>query len=301
MVCAFGAMWGADRARGAEFVAGHIYTPIDGAIVEWDQQFNLIRIFQVEGVNTSSGAVFGPNNELVFLARQGGDVKVLRVDADGQITGEYDTGHSSFLRGSYIDFNPVTQQYAFANDDRITILDADLNFVSHTMGFVFDRASGVAWGENGELYATDQLENTIAGFGSNFIHTGRVAHGFDGGMDRVGSRLWATDITQGEFGWFDLDTGSQGNLVDLSDFGEFSDIYVFADGRILTTGTHNELRMFDAFGTLLYQGGGFGGPGDGVAVFIPSPSGSLCLGALAVLHGRRNRRRLAPSRLDSAL
>jgi len=309
VICASSAIGAPTDAAG--FKRNHIYTPVSqltggGLIVEWDQQLQEIRRIPINAEGTT-GATFNDRNNLVVITRRADRVRVVEYDASGTAVNEYNTGQGSLLLGSYIDFDPVRKIYAFADGNRVTLLDKDLRFLSSTPS-LFRRASGIAFADDGTLYVTDQLDDELFRLDANLVTNlqiyagGFVPTGID--FDAAG-KLLVTYFGDGRLDRFDVSTLNAETVVSGLGYGGISDVLSLPSGQLLTTDDRNRLNIFTSSGMLLSQTPGVGRFGDSLA-FLPVPEPSV-LAMLAVglcagmLHRCRRFRRVLKSRHASEM
>ena len=274
------------------FVPGHIYAPIDGgSIVEWDGGLNEVRQFSVNGVSTATGVTFSDHGTLVFIGLRNSTTNVMEVDATGKILNDYDTGRGGLLRGSYIAFDPTQRIYAFANETQVTYLNANLSLIGSTPS-IFQRASGVTFGPNGLVYATDQFQTQIRVFDTNrqlqqsISFPGSAATGLD---FNGANQLYVALFGDGLLRKLDLGTNQQSTIVSGLGFGGISDVEVLPGGNLLATGFRSNLSLYSAQGLLLDSNSGAGTFGDSAALYVPEPSAGLLLAigvAIAIPHMR---------------
>lgn len=265
-----------------------IYLPQrDGLVEVRDVGFELIDSFVVEGVQSAvSGAVFNDRGNLVMLTRFDDRVQVLETTTAGEIVNQFNTGRGSLLLGSFIDFHVPTQQYIFANDDRLTLLDSGLNFVGSTDD-IFQRASGVGFLPDGSILATDTDIRSILHFDSSLqlldliALPGRTNTGFDIGPD---GNVYASIFSDDEVVKVNLDTHER--EIFLSDLNNVENVTFLSDGTLLTNG--DTLNRYTIDGRLLESIPAFDGDATAILI-IPEPS-SLSLLALAGLLVARRRR-----------
>jgi len=268
-----------------------ILTPGDGGVVTaWDSSFNSLGSFTVPGVGSVTGSIVNPDGNLVMIARSEitDTVQIIESDFTGQIINEYDTGAGSLLRGSYIDFDPGSGRYIFADDDKVTVLDQQLSFLGSTPE-VMSRASGVAFWDNGNFYASDQSDDIIFHFNASFELVSQIPYSsrVSVAMDRdAQGNLVIADFGDGEIDLFNPLNSQRTNIVNGLDWGEVSGLLVLPDGNILTAS--GELKKYSPSGQLLLSGPAVG---DSVAYYtIPEP-GSISLFVSASLFlGLRRRR-----------
>lgn len=274
---------------GLQFTSGHIYTPVssltgNARIVEWDRQLNILREIPINAEGTT-GATFNDRDNLVVITRRDDRVRVVEYDAAGNAVGEYvDDPGASLLLGSYIDFEPVRKIYAFADDERVTLLDDGLNFISASAA-IFERASGVTFAPDGSLYVADQSTNVITHFDSSlsiqrqFHSGGSITTGIE--VSKTG-HLLVTLWGNGRLDRIDLQTLSSETLVSGLGRSGISDVFELPNGNLLTTSERNVLSLFDEDGGLISSRPGVGAFGDGVAFLVPEPSPMAMLLLLAI-------------------
>ena len=269
----------------------YLLTPRDGGeVVVWDTNLVESSRFTVAGIDSVTGSVCNDRGNLVMIARRNNQVEVVEADLTGAFIRSYATGRFSLLRGSYIDFDPATRRYVFADDDRLTLLDADLGLVASSSP-LFDRASGVAFGSDGFIYATDQFESLIHRFTPGLAlvesipFSGWINTGIDASPD---GSLLVSMFGDGAVDRFDPDTRARQNVVSGLGYGRVSTVLELPDGSILTAGTSLQLRS--AGGSLLHTAAF---SGDSVALWqIPEPGvpALAAAGVVLALAGRRPRR-----------
>ncbi|MEE8130475.1 MAG: hypothetical protein V3T48_09315 [Vicinamibacterales bacterium] len=265
---------------GASFTPGHAYVPgCCGLVIEWDENLNQVGSFVVEDLETGDGATFNADGNLVLVGRRQDGVWVMEVNADGVVLQEYHTGLFSLLLASFIDQNPVSLNYAVATDDSVTILDQSLGFVTATTSYEFTRASGVAWGPAGSLWATDSLGHRLLEFDADLnLVTKSFVGIFPTGMDlTTAGILFVTKDAGSDLLRIDLESGDQQTIVEGLGFGSMWDVVQRDDGNLLTVGG-GTVRMFSADGQLLAIS--FPDPpfasGQSIAYLRPAPPFTPC-------------------------
>ncbi len=241
---------------GASFTPGHAYVPgCCGRVIEWDENLNQVGSFFVEDLETGDGATFNADGNLVFVGRRQDGVWVMEVNADGVVLQEYHTGLFSLLLASFIDQNPVSLNYAVATNDSVTILDQSLGFVTATTSYEFTRASGVAWGPAGSLWATDSLGHRLLEFDAdlNLVTKSFVGIGPTGMDLTTAGILFVTKHDGSDLLRIDLESGDQQTIVEGLGFGAMWDVVQRDDGNLLTVSS-GTVRMFSADGQLLAIG-----------------------------------------------
>lgn len=279
------------RAYADGFVAGRIYSSYDGGFVEWNQSLAVTRTVPIAGLGGASGIVFNGAGNLVMIGYRQGAPRLLEVDGTGQVVRsvELNTG-GSLMRGSYVDYDAATGRYVVAEDRRLRLLDAGFNTIA-TSANVFSRASGVAFGADGKVYATDQNSTTLSVFTAGLQPLGGT---FVGGWVRTGmARTNDGDLLLTAFGGgtierWKLPSGPLTTVVSGLGYGNLSDVDQLPDGRIVSISASNTLTLYSDAGALLATGV-FGQFGDGVAYFVPAPGTLVVAGVVLVASGRRRR------------
>lgn len=274
-------IFGPLAALGSElFTANHYYTPMrGGTVVEWDSDLKQVGSFTIPNVNGYAGCVFDDSGHLVLIAQRAEsfDLQVLKVDAKGTVISKYSAGANSLLMGSYIDYDPVRKIYAFANDHAVTYLDSSLKLLGNAQQ-VFSRASGVAFGAGGTLYATDQFNSGINEFDLSFKKITTIpfpswcATAIDTNPD---GSLMVCDFANGSLSHVDPVTGSSTTVLKKLGYGAISDVEVLPDGRFVTITYGGPLMLYSANGQFLGESIGTTS-GDSVAYYhvnvVPSPT-----------------------------
>ena len=196
----------------------------------------------VSNVNTATGAMFNSSGNLVFIGQDNRyEVLVREVNASGQVLRQYDTGSGGLNRGSYIDFDPIRHIYAFADDDHLTFLDSNLCRIGATAN-VFQRASGVAFGADGCVFAGDQSDYRVYKFDATFALQsvldfpypyGYVATGLDVADN---GDLLLTSYGHGAVYRMNPETGDISQVVQDLGYGRVSSVMELPDGRLLMYG-----------------------------------------------------------------
>lgn len=282
----------AHAAAQAQFVPGHFYTPLDGGtVVEWDGSLNEVRRFNVGGVVAATGATFNGSGNLVFLGLRADRLRVMEVDANGNILDEYNTGRGSGQRGASIDYDGLGRRYVFADDDYVTLLDDNLEYLGSTAG-LFDRSSGVTFRQDGGFYALDQWTRLLSSFDSEgrLLRQDNVGGNINTGMDIApNGDVYFVSYGDQVVRRFDPDTGQ--TVIAKSDgFGhdDISDLKILPDGRFLVTALTGPSFLFDQQWNPIAQSDHFGGVGDSMAYFVPTP-GTLAVLGCSLLACRRRR------------
>lgn len=289
VVCVAGVPAGAQS-----FTPGMLYTTYDGGFAAMNLQLQVQGYVVIPGVETASGCVFNRAGNLVMLARVNDQPSVIEVSAAGQILNSVPTGSSTFLRGSYIDYDPLTNRYVFANDHQITLLDGNLATITSSASN-FTRASGVAFGPDGLIYATDQFEGILHRYAANLTELAPVTIGgftrTDIDFATTGNLLLA-DFSNDNIQQRNQTTGVLTTLV--SGFRFVSALEALPDGTFVGMSSSHYTQRFTATGQLMYVGqflgpNGGGVFGDGLAYFVPAPGTAALLGIVSITALRRRR------------
>ncbi len=284
----------AAETYGDGFVAGRIYSSYDGGFVEWDTSLQVTRSVPISGLGGATGIVFNGAGNMVMIGYRQNAPRLLEVDGFGQIVRSttLNTG-GSLLRGSYVDYNAATNRYVVAEERRVRLLDADFNTVAVSAD-VFTRASGVAFGAGGVVYAVDQTNGTLRVFTAGLQPISNLSIG---GWVRTGMELanngdlLLTAFGDGTIQRWSPPAGPVSTIVSGLGYGNLSDVDQLPDGRIVSISASNTLNLYTQTGQLLATGS-FGAFGDGVAYFVPAPSTGLAAAVGFALVHRRGRRRL---------
>lgn len=283
----------------AQFVPGHIYTPTDdGRIIGWTQDLEMVGEIQIEGVQgvdgvqTATGAVFNSRGNLVFIGRRFDSVRVIEVDGFGSIVNEFDSKAGALTRGKQIDYHAASNRYIFADDDRITLLDSKLNFISSSTPD-FEVPTGVAFSPDGSIWGIDNRETNIRRFNDDLsieLDPQLITLSSGGGMSRsLDGEILVTDAGNQNVRLVDPFTGDIQLIV--SGLGTVRAVTSLADKSFLTTNGTSAFRRFDLDGNLLAEASSLPDSVWGMAQFIPSPS-VASLVPLASVFALRRRRRL---------
>lgn len=276
----------------AKFTPGHFYTPIDdGFVLEWDENLEQVGQFQIPGVIGATGATFNDAGNLVLIARRNNAVQFLEVLSDGSIVREFHASNGPLLRGSYTDFDPVRGLYAFANDDRITVIDRDFNLVDSTPP-IFSRASGVVFRDDGSLLAVDQFSSFLSVFDQDFALLDQIGVG---GLGNVGMDVTAdgdvliTSFADGNVFQYDFQTETVTPFITGFGFGDITDVFVLPTSELIVMGGAGPIFLYNSDGMLFNQSEKFLEFGDSVAYFIPSPNAAIPLATIMLMSAGRRR------------
>jgi hypothetical protein len=277
-----------------QFNPGHYYTPMfPGTIVEWDPSLQEVHRFSVPGVTSVTGAVFTPNNTLLFLGYRQNSEQVIEIDAAGSILHSYTAG-GTLLGGSYLAVDPVTGMYAFANGTRVTVLNQQLQVVASTP-VDFTRVSGVTFNSSGHLFADDSSAAGIREYAFNGSSLAFAASHPALNFSNLGMQ-WCADnsllfarLDTGDLARLNL-TGDTTSVIPTG-LGGFvvHDVHQLDTGNILVS-AGDRLYTFTATGQPLNQSAFPGDHMDGVAVFVPAPATGVMTSMLLLVCARRRRR-----------
>jgi WD40 repeat protein len=262
------------------FVPGHIYsTGLNaGYISELDANLQSVGRITLNGIRGESGATFNDSGNLVLICQDTNNhVLVREVDGAGQTLRQYDSGSGALYGGSYIDFDPSRRIYAFADRTHVTFLDANLSKIGATAD-VLGRASGVAFAQDGSLFATDQNDAHVRQFDSTTFAqqnilafpNGWVATGLD--VSQTGDLL-LTSFGNGAVYRMKPATGDITQVVPNLGYGMMNSVMELPDSRLLTIGNYGgTARLFSATGEALASANSGSGIAECAVYYVPEPS-----------------------------
>jgi len=272
------------------FIPGHVYSTgfNVGYIADLDPSLNSAGRITLSNVLAESGATFNDSGNLVLLCQDSSyHTQVREVNAAGQTVRQYDTASGGFLGGSYIDFDPSRRIYVFADDKHLTFLDANLHKIGATAD-LFGRASGVAFGQDGSVFATDQNDYHVRQFDSTTFAQESVIsfpYGYIAtGLDVAGNGdLLLTSFGNGAVYRMNPGTGAISQIVPNLGYGMMNCVTELPDGRLLTEGNYGGMvRLYSATGSLLSSGYSDSGIGECAVFYVPEPSTLVFLGVGAL-------------------
>lgn len=280
----------AEAGEAFAFRPGHVYVPTGGGIREYTASLGHVATLPVPGVDLASGCAFNPAGNLVMIGRRPTGAHLLEVTAAGEVVRQHQL-ESGFLGGSYLAVD-AAGRYVVAYDTTVRIFSPALEPLS-TLPWTFHRASGVAIGPGGDIFATDGIDDL------------RVRFGADGSL--LGFRVTANTPTGMEFGpdgfiyqtvhdrvdRVDADTGLWTTLYSTAPDAP-TDIEFRADGSYYLAIRANRIEHRSAR-HLLIDTVELGVFFDGVAVYVPTPSTVAVMGVPALVGVVRRRRREAPT------
>ncbi|MCC7390120.1 MAG: hypothetical protein IT431_15275 [Phycisphaerales bacterium] len=284
----------AGAAGQAQFVPGHFYTPLDGGqVVEWDGSLNEVRRFSIPGFGGAAGATFSGDGYLAFIGRPAQDVaRVIQVDADGNVirqSAEIQGG--SMGRGTFLDYDPRSSRFIVADVERVTFLNSELDHLSSTPE-IFERASGVAFKNNGEFYAVDQFTKLLSAFDSEgqLLSQTPISGWNNTGMDiAADGAVYYTSYFDRVVYRFDPNTGETTLAHDQFDGEDVIDLQILPDGRFLVSAQSGPSFLFDEQWNLLAKSEYFNGVGDSTVYFVPGPGVLLAMLPCGAMACRRKR------------
>lgn len=268
------------------FTPGHLYRIYnDGLVIESNLDLDEVSRFYVPEIDGVSGASFNDSGELAFIGRHKNQVKVVKINGTGEVVGEHVIG-GPLLKGSYIDFDPISRRYAFADSKRVTLLDESLDpLETGSTGDMFDRVSGVEFAPDGRLFAVDRFRSSVYEINSE----GTIVDSYfiwrrPGGMDAgPNGELFITQTDDGILNELDLSTRTFETLVDAPGY-HMADVLRLPDGTLIVGDNVNRIRRYTTTGVLLdFDNGPQHTFGEGLVYYVPSPGAVAAFGALSLL------------------
>ncbi|MCB9839005.1 MAG: hypothetical protein H6813_06670 [Phycisphaeraceae bacterium] len=258
----------------------------------------IIRQIPVPNLDGATGSVFNSRGNMVVVGRWIGPdgvdtVSVVELNGAGELVNRYDTGDQSLNLTSYIDFDPVRKVYAFANEERITILDNNLHLITHTEP-IFERVTGVVFGDDGILYATDNNQQEVFVFDQAFEleRMIRFLSFSSGGIDYSSNGdLLVTDSSRGDLFRMNTATGYLSAIFTGLGSGQLRDVLELPDRSLRTIDALGNVSSWTADGQFIHEapGLGFDYAADGIAYYIPTPTAMSIIAIGGVFAASRHR------------
>ncbi len=284
----------------AAFLPGHLYTPgypggkSYSRLVAWTPGMEYVNEIRVDDVEAVTGGVFNRAGNIVVIGRYEDHSHVLEIDGEGQVVKSYQMRRSSLALGSYVDYNPVTGNYIVAEAERITLLDGDFNAIASSDDS-FRRASGVLFGADGTIYATDQFRSNVRRFTPDLSEElSPILYGSDvaAGMSLRGDgEILLTQFGRGQIDVLDLDTETITPLITELGYREAADVVDLGNGTFAVTGDRNQMSLFSYEGELLAKTRIIDMFSDSLAFYNPIPSPSFFVPMIGLYGSFRRRRR----------
>lgn len=283
----------AQPCRAQALIPGRIYSNVFDGLIEWNTSLEEQRHIIVPGVVSTTGLVINNAGNAVTIARYQNQARLVEISGAGQVLQTFELNMGALLGGSQIDYDRATGRYLVADDEQMRLFSPTFQPIDDT-GPVFSTVFGVAFGPDGFIYASESDSPFIRRFNGDLqqVSTHLVAEFRPLGIEFAndGDLLIANSGTGSLSRWDNPPNGPSSPLLTGLGFGGIKDVDQLPDGRILTIGDFNTLRLYTESGILLDSGTAIE-RGYSVTYYIPAPSAATLLLLAGVLASRRRRAR----------